>query len=129
MNVQITSTYRTKLIEAALLGALALMSGASSMAADSEDLRQVVVRFGDLNLTNPHGAATLYGRISAAAREVCDASDFQNRDLGTRSAVDACMQKAISEAVTKVGRSELYAIYNAKNPRPLGLPVASVQNR
>ena len=129
MNVQITSTYRTKLIEAALSGALALMCGASSMAADSDVVRQAVVRFGDLNLSNPHGAATLYGRISAAARDVCDASDFQSRDLGTRSAVDACVQKAISDAVTRVGRSELFAIYNAKNPRPLGQPVASVQLR
>ena len=129
MNAQITSTYRTKLIGAALLGALALMSGAASMAADHEVVRQVVVKFGDLNLSNPRGAATLYGRISAAAREVCDASDFQSRDLGTRSAVDSCMQKALGDAVTKVGRSELFAIYNAKNRPPLGLPVASVQMR
>ena len=129
MNVQITSAYRTKLIEAALLGALALMCGASSMAADGEVVRQTVVKFGDLNLSDPRGAATLYGRISAAAREVCDASDFQSRDFGTQPAVNACMKRAISDAVTTVGRSELFAIYNAKNRPPLGLPVASVQKR
>ena len=129
MNVQITSAYRSKLIEAAFLGALALMGGAASKAADHEYVHQVVVRFGDLNLSDSRGAATLYGRISAAAREVCDTTDFQSRDFGTQPAVNACMNRAISEAVTKVGRSELFAIYNAKNRRPLGLPVASVQNR
>ncbi len=125
MNVQITSTYRTKLIEAALLGALALVCGVSSKAADSEEVRQVVVRFGDLNLSDPRGATTLYGRISAAAREVCVTSDFESRDFGTQPAVNACMKRAISDAVTKVGRNELFAVYNAKNRPPLGLPVAS----
>jgi UrcA family protein len=129
MNVQNTSKYRATLVAAALSGALSLMYGATSSAADSEVVRQVVVRYDDLNLTSPRGASTLYRRISAAAREVCDASDLLSRELGTRAAVDACVQKAISGAVTDVGRSELFAIYNAKNPRPLGLPVASAEKR
>jgi UrcA family protein len=128
MNIQIPSTYRATLVTAALSGALSLMYGATSTAAD-EAVRQVVVRYDDLNLTSTRGASTLYSRINAAAREVCDASDLLSRELGTRAAVDACVQKAISGAVTDVGRSELFAIYNAKNPRPLGLPVASAEKR
>ena len=99
------------------------------MAADREEVRQVVVRFGDLNLSNPSGAATLYRRIAAAANEVCSAFDLGSRELGSRASVDACVRKAISGAVTKVGRPELFAVYNARNSVPLGIPVVAAQPR
>jgi UrcA family protein len=129
MKAQMTSTHRANVIAIAIFGALALVSAVRAMAADAGDVRQTVVRFGDLNLSSPRGAAALYNRIAVAAREVCDASDVDGRDLGTRAVADACVQQAISGAVTKVGRSELFAIYNAKNSPPLGLTVASVEKR
>jgi UrcA family protein len=119
----------SNLYTAAIFGALALTYGLPSMAGESADVRQIVVRYGDLNLTNPRGAATLYGRISAAAREVCDASEVVSRDPGARASVDACVRKAIGEAVAEVGRPELLAIYNARNSVPLGMPVASARKR
>jgi UrcA family protein len=76
-----------------------------SAAADS-DVRKVTVKFGDLNLATPEGAAALYARIRVAAREVCT----QSSDIWGSS--DACVQKAIADAVTKVNRPTLFLVYN-----------------
>jgi UrcA family protein len=99
------------------------------MAAEGEVVRQVVVKYGDLTIANPQGAAALYRRIRAAANEVCDADDYHSRDLGARASVDACVRKAISGAVATVGRAELFAIYNAKYAQPLGIPLAAARTR
>ena len=129
MKTQITSTNLPRLITTAVFGVLALSCGAVSIAADNSDVPQVVVKFGDLNLSNPQGAATLYGRIVAAAHEVCKSFDIDSRGLGSRVRLDACVHKAIAGAVTKVGQPELFAIYNGKNHHPLPIIVAAAQTR
>lgn len=129
MKALITSTNLPSLVSTAILGTFALTCGAPSMAADGDNVRQVVVRYEDLNLSTPRGAATLYSRIAGAAKEVCGAGDSDIRDLGSRASADACVRKATSGAVTKVGRPELFSIYNARNPEPLGTPVAAAQTR
>ena len=129
MKAQITATKLPNLITTAILGTLALMGAAPSMAADGYVVRQAVVRYGDLDLSNPQGAAKLYSRIAAAAREVCDAFDVDNHNLEGRADAEACVRKAMSGAVTDVSRPELFAIYNAKNSKPLGVPVAAAQPR
>ena len=60
MNTLITSTNLSRLISTAIFGALTLSWGAMSVAADESDAPQVVVKFGDLNLSNPQGADALY---------------------------------------------------------------------
>ncbi|MGC1521976.1 MAG: UrcA family protein, partial [Steroidobacteraceae bacterium] len=84
------------------------------------DAPQVVVKYGDLNLSNPQGAATLYHRIKSAAVTVCSPQD---ESLARMSRVQACVHKAIADAVTKVNQAELSAIYNSKNheQRPIVL--------
>jgi UrcA family protein len=129
MKTQITSTSVSTLVSTAILGTFVLACAPPSRAADGDVIRQVVVRYDDLNLSSPRGAAALYSRISGAAHEVCGAQDSDIRDVGIRSSVNACVRKAISGAVTRVGRPELFAIYNAKNPAPLGTPVAAAQTR
>jgi UrcA family protein len=129
MKALSTSIRLPNLIAAAIFGTFALTCGAPSMAADSEDVRQVVVKYGDLTVSNPQGATALYNRIRAAANGVCNADDYGSRDLGSRVSADACVRKAISGAVTTVGRAELFAIYNAKNVQPRGIPVAAAQTR
>jgi UrcA family protein len=129
MNALTTSIRLPNLIATAIFGTFALTGGAASMAADGEDVRQVVVKYGDLAVSNPQGAATLYSRIRAAANEVCNADDYGSRDLGSRASVDACVRKSISGAVTTVGRAELFAIYNAKHAQLRGIPVAAAQTR
>ena len=113
MNTLITSTNLSRLISTAIFGALTLSWGAMSIAADESDAPQAVVKFGDLNLSNPQGAVALYHRISSAAVTVCRPQD--NRSLASKSRVQSCVHKAIAEAVTKVDRAELFAVYNSKN--------------
>jgi UrcA family protein len=124
-----TLTNLSRLITTAIFGALTLSCGAISIAADKNNPPQVVVKFGDLNLSNPQDAATLYGRIVAAGSEVCRPFDIDSRDLGARARLHACIHKAIADAVTKVGQPELFAIYNARNREPLRITVAAAQTR
>ena len=75
---------------------------------------------------NPQGASALYGRIVQAAYAVCDTADI---GLWSRTAVHDCISKAVADAVTKVGRPQLIAVYNAKNSRPLPVTLATAQTR
>ena len=103
--------------------------GAVCAAADSSDLPRMTVKFGDLNLSNPEGATTLYRRITAAARQVCKSYDIGRGNFVLPGSANPCVRKAIADAVTKVGHPSLLAIYNAKHPRPLQITVASARTR
>ena len=113
MNTLITSTNRSRLISTAIFGVLTLSWGAMSIAADESDAPQVVVNFGDLNLSKPQGAAALYHRIWGAAITVCRPQD--DGSLASMDRMQTCVHKAIADAVTKVDRAELFAVYNAKS--------------
>jgi len=125
MSTSTTSTGHRGLIVTAIFGALAFGCGAVSIADDRSDVPQAVVKFGDLNLSNPQGAATLYNRIVFAAHEVCRSFDADIRTLALRPQLNACVHRAIADAVTKVGRPELIAVYNARNRQPLPITVAA----
>jgi UrcA family protein len=123
------STLPTSLITTAIFGALSLTCGAVSTAAEIGALPQVIVKFEDLNLATPQGASALYGRIAAAADEVCQSNAVESRDLAAQQQLRACVHTAIATAVTKVGQPQLLAIYNAKHHRPVATMVAVAQNR
>jgi len=72
-----------------------------------------IVDYGDLAVSTPKGAATLYHRIWAAAMTVCRRLD--EPALASKSLYDACVHKAIADAVTKVDQPALSALYNAKD--------------
>lgn len=127
MNTITPSTRLRGLIATALVSAFASSFAVVCAAGDSSRTVSETVKFGDLNVSNPQGAATLYQRIAAAARNVCGSYDSGN--LGSRASVSACVRKAIADAVTKVGRPELFAVYNANNRQPLPLTVASASTR
>jgi UrcA family protein len=127
MNTITPSTRLRGLIATAIVSAFASSFAVVCAAADSSRTVSETVKFGDLNVSNPQGAAALYGRIAAAARNVCGSYDGLN--LGSRASVSACVHKAIADAVTKVGRPELFAVYNANNRQPLTLTVASAKTR
>ena len=116
-----------RLITATMFGALVLGCGALSSAADNGNFPQVVVKFGDLNVSDPQGAATLYVRITAAAYEVCQPFDIDPRILGSQARLDACVHGTIANAVTKVGQPALFSVYRAKHPRTRPLIVAAAR--
>ena len=94
MKTLITSAKLPRLVTTTIFGALAFGCGALSIAADLSDVPQDVVKFGDLNLSNRQGAATLYNRIVAAAHEVCKSFDTDMRDLPWHAQLDACIQQS-----------------------------------
>jgi UrcA family protein len=120
MNTMITSV-------AAIFGALALSFASLSNASDSTGAREVTVQYSDLNVSTPRGASALYGRIRTAAEGVC--SPLSHGDLASKMHRDACVNQSIAAAVSKVNQEAVFAVYNAKNARPLPMIVASEQTR
>ncbi|GAC1305822.1 MAG: hypothetical protein NVSMB10_10060 [Steroidobacteraceae bacterium] len=112
-----------RLIAVTLIGALAVRVAAAAPAAYGTDLPHSVVKYGDLIVSSPQGAAVLYRRIAAAAGAVCHPLD--DKRLGSRSLVRDCIDKAIADAVAKVSQPALNDVYNAKNGRPAKVMVAA----
>jgi UrcA family protein len=127
MNTATNCSNLRGLIATTILGALALSFSAVSTAADSNPVRTAVVKFGDLNLSTAEGADTLYGRIRTAAANVCWLSS--NDTDPTQAIVWGCMHKAVSEAVTKINKPALFAVYNAKNKPPLPVTLTADKGR
>jgi UrcA family protein len=94
-------------------------------AADSDRGSQITVRYGDLDVGSPAGAAILYRRIHSAAGQVC--SRLDHGDLASKKNVTACADKAIADAVTQVNQPELFVVYNANHSTPL--PASLVSQR
>jgi UrcA family protein len=124
MNTNIASTYLRGLIAAAVLGALAAGFAEVSAAADDSEVRSETVHFADLNLSTPQGATALYRRIKWAAEDVCGWNDDL---LEMQVHAQPCVDEAIADAVTRVGRVELTAIYNANHRQPLAATFAAIQ--
>ena len=106
-----------------------LSSGLAALpaAADSFEPLKVTVKFGDLDISRPQGAAVLYLRIRAAAQNVC--SSFDGSGLSAKMHLDACVKKAVADAVTTVDNPALFAVYSAKTGKTLPARVASLQYR
>jgi UrcA family protein len=74
------------------------------------------VEYGDLDVSRPQGAAVLFGRIQSAAEKVC--SPFEASGFAAKTHSDACINKAISKAVTTVDAPALSRVYSEKRGRP-----------
>ena len=102
-------TIRTKLYTAIYwtLGTAALCAALASVQA-AEDVPSKTVKFADLNIASQAGAKALYGRIRAAALDVC--RDSSGGDPILRLAVSACIEKAIDKAVKDVNSPVLTSL-------------------
>ena len=112
LSQSITSTCRRTLIAGAILSALALSFATVSNAADDTAPPQVIVKFADLDVSTSQGAATLYRRIHSAAVDVC--SRMYVDEQAYRWHKNACLQKVIGDAVIKVNRPALSAVFASK---------------
>lgn len=108
-----TSTQFRRVLTATIFTVLTSGIAAVSFAADSTDVLQKNVRYGDLNVSSAEGAATLYSRIRGAAKDVC--RPLNGDDLRAKHAFESCINKAIARAVNQVGEPALAAVFNAKN--------------
>ena len=111
MNTITSAPLRT-LVAGAILSALTFSIATVSRADDGTTPPQVIVKFGDLNISSSQGAAALYARIKSAAEKVC--SPYDRSGLEAKTRLNACIDKAILGAVTKVNAPALSAVYSAK---------------
>jgi UrcA family protein len=125
MNTMITPSRIRTVIGTALCGAFVFSFAALPAAADSFVAPTVIVRFADLDVSHPQGAAMLYARIRAAAMDVC--SPFDGAGLGATLHRDACVNKAIVGAVTRVNSPALSAVYSAHAEKDVPTHLTSLQ--
>ncbi|MBX3511444.1 MAG: UrcA family protein [Hyphomonadaceae bacterium] len=93
---------------------LALGAAAPAMAQVESESR--VVRFGDLNLKNPHDAGALVNRIESASRQVCDNTGGA-QSLAERRHVRPCRTDAEQRAVYDVNHPMVTAEYYGVRPQ------------
>jgi UrcA family protein len=111
MNTTTFTSLRT-LAAGAIFSALALSFATVSRADDGTAPPQVIVKFGDLDVSTSQGAAALYGRLHSAAVNVC--SRMYISEQAYRWHKNACLQQVIADAVIKVDRPALSAVFASK---------------
>ena len=108
MNRSTTSIGLRGLIATAIFGFLGL--GFCVVAAADSSAESRTVKFADLDISNPSGAHVLYRRIRAAAQVVCSHYFFVTDTDKAR-----CVRDATADAVTKINKPALSAVYDANN--------------
>jgi UrcA family protein len=123
----ITSTRLRTVVAGAILSALAVSFATVSRADERTTRPQVIVKFGDLDVSTSRGAVALYGRIHSAAVNVC--SRMYDSELAYKLNKDACLQEVIGDAVIKVNRPTLSAVYASKYGTPQPAVLAAAEAR
>jgi UrcA family protein len=104
-----TTTQNTAHAAAIILcGAMALCALQVTAQAADAGLASKRVSYADIDISKPAGAKVLYGRIVAAARQVCAFSGY--KDLGAMQRVNGCVDRAINNAVKEVDSPALSAL-------------------
>jgi UrcA family protein len=123
MNTMTTVDRFRTVIATALFGAVTFSFTVLPAIADSSDVPQITVKYGDLNVSNSQGAAALYARIRSAGKSVC--SQFDGPGIDAHLQTNACIDEAILGAVTKVNNSALTAVYRAKTGKEVSTRLVS----
>ena len=89
---------------------------ANGARAEEPQLVKVTVSYGDLDLSKPAGAQTLYKRIKAAAVRVCARNDNYSI-LEGRRAWHECYDTAVANAVYQIDRPTLTALHREETNR------------
>jgi UrcA family protein len=88
-----------------------LLATGGAVAAEP-DIRTVAVRYGDLDLSRDEGVRALYGRLRAAAANVCGPRTY--RDLATLRLWRECRDETLGRAVGQIGNPRLAALHDTK---------------
>ena len=92
-----------------VLAACTAIGAVGSAHAATADVPALKVRYSDLNLSSEQGSLALYGRIVAAAHQVCAVDDI--RDLKAVAGLQSCREQAIARAVRDVNSPMLASVY------------------
>jgi UrcA family protein len=126
MNSMTTTTRLRNMLATALFSTVASSLSVLPVVADNVDAHQITVKYGDLNLSNPQGAATLYSRIQAAAKDGC--WQFEGPGIQATLQYNGCVDEGIVGAVTQVNNPALSAVYSAHAGKELPTRLPSLQN-
>ncbi len=99
----------------ALSFSLALATAATPAFAEPSIQKQVVVSYGDLDLSQPAGVRALYGRIRAAARSAC--SPAAGRAAGQQVAWSKCRRDTLDRAVASLGSDAIARLHATRSSR------------
>ena len=89
--------------------AFTVLAACTAIGAANAASPALTVRYSDLNLSTEQGSLALYGRIVAAAHQVCTVEGI--RDLRAVAAVKDCREQAIAQAVRDVNSPMLASVY------------------
>ena len=117
MNI-LKSIYRSSPASITLVAMVGLFAAGQLPAAEQQS---ITVKYRDLDLSTVEGARTLYGRISAAARDVCG---YEGHSFTDEAFWRGCYRGAIADAVAKVNNPLLTAVHTG---RPADMSVAMLQ--
>lgn len=78
------------------------------------------VYYSDLKLDSPAGIERLYGRIKAAARNVCDLSVTDLEQVEQRVAWLTCFKSSVAAAVAQVNDARLTAMHLQAQSKRVG---------
>jgi UrcA family protein len=95
----------------ALIGLLSagLTSSLALAAPPDGDVKSVVVRYSDLDLSQPAGARVLYRRIRVAAKQACE--DLNGHDLALYARYHRCLTQAVAGAVHTVNSTRVSELH------------------
>jgi UrcA family protein len=80
--------------------------------AASGDAPAVTLRYSALSLSTEQGALALYGRIVAAAHEVCAADNML--DLNAMATARVCRERVVAKAVRDIHSPLLASVHTAR---------------
>jgi UrcA family protein len=115
MNTMTTVNRFRALIATAVFSTVASGFAVLPAVAGSSEGPQATVKYQDLNIASPEGAAVLYADIRRAAEKACSQVDGGVDTYGERQ---ICINKAILDAVTKVNAFALSAVYASRHGIP-----------
>jgi UrcA family protein len=98
-----------------VLAAGTAIGAAGGAQAATADAPMRTVRYSDLNLSTRQGALVLYGRIVAAAHQVCAVGNMLDPDSMATARV--CREEAIAKAIRDVDSPMLASVSSQRKER------------
>lgn len=114
-------------ISAAVLLLGSQIAGPALAGELATDVSTRVVRYADLDLSSPAGAAALYARIEAAARDVCPVAI--DRQLASVGPARRCTEAALARAIADVNATALTNYHLARTGQNRGLATSAALRR
>lgn len=103
---------------AALAVTVAAFSSVATAQAEPAQ-REVVVRYGDLDLTREEGAQALLHRLEHAVEQVCSVRNTSFRDRRAVRAARACAEETMSRALAQVEAPMVQTLFAARRERTM----------